>query len=167
MSSFSALPLALLQAPKSLLLKLQPREKDHGVFPIGVILGLVMIWAALYFSSPYRRLPPGPRGYPIIGNLLELRSEQWLKFARWRKQYGRFSLSILPRPHSEAQRIGLGDLIYLNVVGQPIVIINSHKVAGDLLDRRSRIYSDRPRSIVACDIITGGLLFALSHFDDV
>ena len=72
-----------------------------------------------------------------------------------------------PSAHSEVQRIGLGDLIYLDVAGQPIVICNSHKVAGDLLDRRSRIYSDRPRSIVACDIMTGGLLFALSHFDDV
>ena len=69
--------------------------------------------------------------------------------------------------HPEAQWIGPGDLIYLNVAGQPIVILNSHKVAGDLLDRRSRIYSDRPRSIVGCDIMTGGLLFALSHFGDV
>ena len=69
--------------------------------------------------------------------------------------------------HSEAHRIGPGDLIYLNVAGQPIVILNSHKVAGDLLDRRSKIYSDRPRNIVGGDIMTGGLLFALSHFGDV
>jgi len=71
-----------------------------------------------------------------------------------------------PLAHSEAQRIGPGDLVYLNVAGQPIVVLNSHKVAGDLLDRRSRIYSDRPHNIVGC-IMTGGLLFALSHFDDV
>jgi hypothetical protein len=44
--------------------------------------------------------------------------------------------------------------------------MNSHKVAGDMLDRRSNIYSDRPRNIVAFDIMTGGLMFALSHFDD-
>jgi len=69
--------------------------------------------------------------------------------------------------HPEAQRIGPGDLIYLNVAGQPMVILNSHKVTGDLLDRRSMVYSDRPHNIVACGIMTGGLLFALSHFDDV
>jgi hypothetical protein len=60
-----------------------------------------------------------------------------------------------------------GDLIYLNAAGQPIVILNSHKVAGDLLDRRATTYSDRPRSIVAGDIMTGGFLFALGHYDDV
>ena len=168
LSSFSSHPLALLQAPKSLLLRLQPREQDHGIFPIGILLGLAMIWAALYFSSPYRSLPPGPRGYPIIGSLLELRSEQWVKFAQWRKQYGPFSISFHPPlAYSETQRIEPGDIIYLNVVGQPMVVLNSHKVAGDLLDRRSRIYSDRPRNIVGCDIMTGGLLFALSHFGDV
>jgi hypothetical protein len=60
-----------------------------------------------------------------------------------------------------------GDLIYLNVIGQPIVVLNSRKVAADLLDRRATIYSDRPRNIVACDIMSGGLLFALSHYDEV
>ena len=57
--------------------------------------------------------------------------------------------------------------MYLNALGQHIVVMNSQKVAGDLLDRRSRIYSDRPRYIVACEIMTGGLLFAFSHFGDV
>ena len=75
------------------------------------------------------------------------------------------SLIILPRLIPKQTRTG--DLIYLNAAGQPIVVMNSHKVAGDLLDRRSRVYSDRPRNIVACDIMTGGLLFAFSHFGDV
>jgi hypothetical protein len=48
-----------------------------------------------------------------------------------------------------------------------MVIINSQKVAADLLDRRAAIYSDRPRLIVASEIICGGLLFALSRYGDV
>ena len=59
-----------------------------------------------------------------------------------------------------------GDLIYLNAVGQPIVIINSPKVAVALLDRRTAIYSDRPRNIVVSDIMCGGLLFAFSRYGD-
>ena len=59
-----------------------------------------------------------------------------------------------------------GDLIYLNVAGQPMVIINSPRIGVALLDRRTAIYSDRPRSIVAFDIMTGGLFFALSPHGD-
>jgi cytochrome P450 len=36
--------------------------------------------------------------------------------------------------------------VYLNIFGRPLVIINSHKVAVDLLEKRSRIYSGRPVS---------------------
>jgi hypothetical protein len=60
----------------------------------------------------------------------------------------------------------LGDLIYLNAGGQPVVIINSPKAGVALLDRRGAIYSDRPRNIVASDIMSDGLLFAFSRYGD-
>ena len=59
-----------------------------------------------------------------------------------------------------------GDLIYLNAAGQPVVVINSPKVGVALLDRRAAIYSDRPRNIVASDIMTGGLFFGFSRYGD-
>ena len=40
-----------------------------------------------------------------------------------------------------------GDIIYVEVFGKPMVIINSVKIAKDLLDKRSLIYSDRPRLV--------------------
>ncbi|KAF8271997.1 cytochrome P450 [Lactarius quietus] len=121
--------------------------KDNKTLSLGIFLGLTVLCVAHYLTSPYRRLPPGPRGYPIIGNVLELRSQQWLKFTEWRKQYG--------------------DIIYLNAAGQPMVILNSQKVAADLLDRRAGIYSDRPRNIVASDIMTGGLLVVFTRYNDI
>ena len=60
-----------------------------------------------------------------------------------------------------------GELIYLNAAGQPIIVLNSQRVAADLLDRRAAIYSDRPRYIVACDIMTGGLGFAFSPYGEL
>jgi len=135
-----------VEASKSSSLRLWTTVQDYGFIPFGVITGLIVLYSAHYFASPYRKLPPGPRGYPIIGSLLELKKEQWLKFATWRKEYG--------------------DLIYMKAAGQSIIVLNSHKVASDLLDRRSGIYSDRPRNIVAGEIMTGGLLFSLARYGD-
>ncbi|KAF9220855.1 cytochrome P450 [Gyrodon lividus] len=70
-------------------------------------------------------LPPGPRGLPLIGNVFDLNmAEPWLSYEQWGKQYG--------------------DLVYSSLVGQDFIIINSAKLAHELLDQRSAIYSDRP-----------------------
>ena len=37
-----------------------------------------------------------------------------------------------------------GDICSVSVLGQTMIIINSPRIATDLLDRRSAIYSDRP-----------------------
>ncbi|KAI0041516.1 cytochrome P450 [Auriscalpium vulgare] len=121
--------------------------QDGVTLYLGVLVAVGAFLAVRYVHSPWRKLPPGPKGFPVVGNFIELRNKQWLTFTELSKQYG--------------------DLIYLNVGGQPLLVVNSLKVTADLLDRRARIYSDRPRNIVASDILTGGQLIVFAHHGDV
>ena len=57
--------------------------------------------------------------------------------------------------------------MYLNALGQPMIVINNLKAASELLDRRANIYSDRPRLIVAHELICGGLFTALMPYGDL
>ena len=41
-----------------------------------------------------------------------------------------------------------GDIVYLNAIGQDLLVLGSQRVARELLDKRSSNYSDRPRSIM-------------------
>ncbi|EIM82571.1 cytochrome P450, partial [Stereum hirsutum FP-91666 SS1] len=102
---------------------------------------------ARYYRSPWRKVPHGPRGYPLIGNALELGgSKLWLKLTKWRDVYG--------------------DLVYLNAAGKPVIIINSVKAAVDLLDRRAANTSNRPKNIVASELLTGGMFMTLQNLTD-
>lgn len=41
--------------------------------------------------------------------------------------------------------VGLGDIVYMNVLGNDLVIINSTRTANELFEKRSYLYADRPK----------------------
>jgi len=41
--------------------------------------------------------------------------------------------------------VGLGGISHLKVLGQSLIILNSHKTAMEILDKRGAIHSGRPR----------------------
>lgn len=56
--------------------------------------------------------------------------------------------------------------MYLDAAGQPIIVLNSLKSNFELLERRAINYSDRPRFIMAQEIVSQGLLFSSMSFGD-
>jgi hypothetical protein len=46
-----------------------------------------------------------------------------------------------------------GDVIYLEVLGKPMLVLNSMEAINDLLDKRSDIYSCRPTLTMGGELI--------------
>ena len=57
----------------------------------------------------------------------------------------------------------LGDVTYVNVLGQDTIILNSSKAAVDLLDKRSTTYSDRPIFMMFGEIVGGNRVLVLTQ----
>ena len=88
-------------------------------------------------------LPPGPKGYPLIGNLFDMPVHKpWLVYDEWRKTYGKIFTTNCLSPQITSLDCS-GEMIYLNVLGQHYIILGSLEVITDLFEKRSSNYSDR------------------------
>ncbi|KAF4605307.1 hypothetical protein EYR40_004091 [Pleurotus pulmonarius] len=96
--------------------------------PISAIYLLVAVAVGVLVYSRTRRsrlpLPPGPTT-SWTGRVELPKQSQWEVYANeWKKLYG--------------------DLIYINIFGSPLLVLNSAEVIDDLLEKRSNKYSSRP-----------------------
>ncbi|KAF5335634.1 hypothetical protein D9758_014794 [Tetrapyrgos nigripes] len=94
------------------------------------------------------RLPPGPPGYPIIGNIFDIPPKrEWVTYRDMSKKYG-------------------SDIIHLDLLGTPLIIVNSLKAATELFDKRSSNYSDRPRLTMLCELVGMSWNIAFMRYGD-
>ncbi|KAK0436560.1 cytochrome P450 [Armillaria borealis] len=90
-----------------------------------VLAGLAFVWRLFRRNNGNAPFPPGPKGLPVIGNLLDMPTEkEWLTFAKWGDKYG--------------------DMASVGILGRRLVVLNSAQMAISILDKKSSIYSDRP-----------------------
>ncbi|KAL4264663.1 cytochrome P450 family protein [Pleurotus pulmonarius] len=114
-----------------------------------LLLGLASLTAFQRFKSIKRLpLPPGPQRVPLLGNLFQLpRRNGWLQFKQWSKQFG-------------------SDILYLDVAGVSVIVLNSTDVANELLSRRSSIYSSRPHAVMLTELSGCDWAFATMPYND-
>ncbi|KAG8216714.1 cytochrome P450 [Butyriboletus roseoflavus] len=100
-----------------------------GTLALGCVVVLYITQRAFASRNSYP-LPPGPPGLPWVGNIIGIDAgAPWKTYAEWARTYG--------------------DIVYSRLFGNDIIIINSEKIAKDLLENRSRNYSDRPCLVTA------------------
>ncbi|KAF8668099.1 cytochrome P450 [Rhizoctonia solani] len=96
------------------------------LYVLSITLGLALAWLyGLQIFGRKVRHPPSPMSLPFFGNLFSippgLDHLAYLKLGQQLKT----------------------DIFYMNMMGQPVVVLNKAQAATDLLEKRSAMYSDR------------------------
>ncbi|RDX54729.1 cytochrome P450 [Lentinus brumalis] len=109
-----------------------------------IILAVVATYAVYSLACPPTLRPPGPRGFPIVGNAFQMpQGHEWLRYAQWGTQYG--------------------PLVYLRLFTQNVYVVNAYHVASEILDKNSSKSADRARAQVMVGELIGwnkGLAFS-------
>ncbi|KAF9449658.1 cytochrome P450 [Macrolepiota fuliginosa MF-IS2] len=96
-----------------------------GLQEVAVLSLCLTVLLYIYRKRKSNPLPPGIPRWPIVGNALSIPMDYTHRFY---KQPG--------------EKLG-SKILYLEAFGQPMVILNDHRMAKDLLEKRSSIYSSR------------------------
>ncbi|KAJ8520739.1 hypothetical protein ONZ45_g2484 [Pleurotus djamor] len=104
-------------------------ESISSVSPVYLFLAGAAVTLHLLRSRPKVPLPPGPPADPLIGHIRTFPTkDKEATLHEWSKQYG--------------------DVMSFNLLGQTVVVLDSHEAAMELLEKRSSLYSSRSGAAV-------------------
>lgn len=105
---------------------------------LGILAGMAVAailadWVRMLVMR--RRLPPGPFPLPLVGNHFQTpKVKPWITWEKWAKDYD-------------------APLMTLWIGRHPRIIISDAWVASELLEKKSDIFSSRPRLVLMGDVI--------------
>ncbi len=113
-----------------------------------IFLLILLMWLQLVMSSKTKalKLPPGPRPWPILGNIPHL-------------------MGYL-RPHRRLMELSkkYGPIMFLRLGSVPTVVTNSPEIVREILKHQDHIFCSRPSSAARDIMAYGGAGFALSDY---
>jgi len=116
----------------------QSKWFDLSLITLQITLSVAVIALLVDYGSilwQRRKLPPGPFPWPIVGNHFQTPNKRpWIEWEKWTEYYNSPMLTLWIGRH-------------------PRIIINDAWVASDLMEKKSDIWSSRPRLIMLGDAI--------------
>ncbi|RDW63545.1 O-methylsterigmatocystin oxidoreductase-2 [Coleophoma cylindrospora] len=103
-----------------------------------LLLLALYIFKSVFFDKKKKNaalLPPGPSGLPFVGNIADLPPAGIPEYQHWLK-------------HKDLY----GPISSVTVLGQTMIIIHDKDLALELMEKRSAIYSSRPRMVFAFEM---------------
>lgn len=101
------------------------------------------------WSSKSLAYPPGPKGYPIVGNAFDFPGNPiWEGLTKMARDYSertvlwKFAVGVFTYSTSVCVET---DILHLNLMGRHLVLLSNTDVATQLVGRCSAMYSDRVR----------------------
>ena len=96
------------------------------------VVGISLLY--VYVSKQKTNLPPGPRGWPIIGNLLDLNPNTLL-------------------PHFRQLRKQHGDIFTVKMGSINMIVVNGYESLKEVFVKRADEFSGRPNNFINKDIV--------------
>lgn len=89
--------------------------------------------------------------------------DAWVPMTKLKERYGMtVTGNELVLSHSY---VSSGNIVYLDVAGQHLIVLNSYKAASGLMDKKANITSDKPTLVVVGEFLTGGMMFLFMPYN--